>query len=1187
MTNINNSNIRKIILLLIIISSLISLATLIFSFTFNDVDLTPINATTADDLVCTWNITGSYDEINVTWYNNSIEHITKVGVGGSSDTLSNSLTKRDNIWNCTVKISNATLLEVLSDELTIINADPDSPDISNQTLFEDQTWSKSFTSTDPDGDSVTFICLPGGTLDECTSAGYLEWTPDQDDVGLHNFSFVAFDFPQDGSSVSIVSFNVTARNDPPLFSPALTDQIVNENETMQYIVTVSDEEDPDGPFTFSLVSSYNPERLEYNTTDDKDFTIRFIGNGKAMFSDIGNYSVNVTTCDPVNGSLCINGTFNLEVVSINHPPVFYPIQNKSATQGWSFNLSVNASDREIDDYVTFDILTRNCSVPNPWNITTLNNSHNATAIINVTALNNSHIACRNITITATDGKDTSVYYLDINLTNINDLPIIYNLSHYSGNTQNNTDIRNITAYTDTQFLYKINGSDPDLFTYESDIITYGDNSSLCVICPYLNLNTSSGIISFTPNITNVGNHTYSINLTDNDGLYTIQILSLEVINNTPPYFNPALENKTADEGELFTYDINATDPQNDSITYADNTPLFDMSQTGLINFTPSCNNISNHTITITLTDALGAYSNGNFTLEIVHKPNAPVLPIVYNRTILEEKPYYLDIGSSTTDDDLNCPVNENLTYSSSFIVGLTLFTIDSVTGEISFTPNDTSQGSYLVQINVTDYYNLYDTLIWNITVSNRTNSPIIHNITPYGYPTVFAWIEVPVLGANITTLNATENMIFNYDHVSTDPDGDPLVYDWQVDGSTVGTNSNLNYQWDFFSSGIRNLSLIVSDNISGALDNSVTFTWNMTITNLNRPPQINDSLPNVTVNSTENIGNYLTGLGWGEIRFYDPDGDPLSYTYTNTTKVTITRNGNTVTFEGVEIGNDSVIFTAFDGEYYLASDNVSITIIEIEEEEEEQQQQDQSSSSNTQIVPFSVIQEVEKEKEIYFDIIVPEKVTLYKNDTIRQLIRLVNRGNNTLRGVYISATTNHTDAEILFSTTYFPEIAPGDEAKTDLILTAYKLLNQYEIFIWANVTEPTYRDKAIIYINAIEKSRGNQSVTSTKITFAQDLLSSNPECLELNEFLEQALDFMDRQDYEKASQITDSVIQGCKYLVSQGKLRDERPTGLTIGLDLDKIPYIGPILLVFVLGMAFAIFMTVRARKENEGLKEQ
>ncbi len=1187
MINIKNSNNRKIALLLVAVISLVLVANLIFSFTINAVDLTPINATTVNDLVCTWNITGSYTQINVTWYNNSVEYTTKVGVSGSSDTLSSSLTKRDNVWNCTVRVSNSTILDVLSDKLTILNADPYPPDINNQTLYEDQLWSHTFTSTDPDGDSVTYICLPGDILDQCTSGGYLEWTPDQSYVGLHNFSFVAFDFPQSGSSVTIVSFNVTAVNDKPFFSPALSDQTMNENETLQYIITVDDEENSSGPFTFSMISSYNPERLEYTTSNDKNFTIRFIANDKAQFGDVGNYSVNVTACDPVNSSLCVNGTFNLEVITINHPPVFYPIQNKSATQGWSFNLSVNASDIEIGDTINFDVLTRNCSLPNPWNITTLNNSHNATAIINITILNNSHVACRNITITATDGKDSSSYLLDINLTNVNDPPIIYNLSYYFGNTQNNTDIRNLTAYTNTPFLYKVNGSDPDLFTYESEVIIYGDNSSLCVDCPLLNLNTTSGIISFTPNVSHVGNHTYLINLTDDDNLITEQTMYLIVVNNTPPYFNPALENKTANETELFTYDVNATDPQNDTITYSDNTPLFDISQTGLINFTPSCNNISNHTITLTLTDALGASSEDNFTLEIIHKPNAPVLPTVYNRTILEEKPFYMDIGSSTIDDDLNCPVTENLTFSSSFLSGATLFTINNVTGEISFTPNDTSQGNYLIQINVSDYYNFYDTLLWNLTISNRTNPPVIHNITPYGYPTVFDWIQLSVLGANITTLNATENMTFNYNQVSTDPDGDPLVYDWKVDGVTVGTSSSLTYKWDFSSSGIRNLTLTVSDNISGALDHNIKFTWNMSIANLNRPPAINDSLPNVTINGTKNIGNYLTGIGWGEIRFYDPDGDSLSYTYTNTTKVTIQVSGDSVTFEAVETGNDSVIFTASDGQYSVDSNNVTLFIIDVQNEEEQQQQQQQSSSQSTEIVPFSVIQEVEKEKEIYFDIIVPEKLTLYKNDTIRQPIRLVNNGNSTLRGVYVSATTNSTDTELLFSTTYFPEIAPGDEAKTDLIITAYKLLNQYEIFVWANVTEPNYRDKAIIYVNAIEKSRGNQSVTSTKITFAQDLLSSNPECLELNEFLKQALEYMDKQDYLKASQITDSVIQGCKYLVSQTKLKDERPTGLIIGFDLDKIPYIKPILLVFILLMSFAVFMTIKARRENQGLTEQ
>jgi hypothetical protein len=143
-------------------------------------------------------------------------------------------------------------------------------------------------------------------------------------------------------------------------------------------------------------------------------------------------------------------------------------------------------------------------------------------------------------------------------------------------------------------------------------------------------------------------------------------------------------------------------------------------------------------------------------------------------------------------------------------------------------------------------------------------------------------------------------------------------------------------------------------------------------------------------------------------------------------------------------------------------------------------------------------------------------------------------------------------------------------------------MNHYEIVIWANVSDPSYKDKAIIYVNAIEKARGNQSVTSAKITFAEDLLSSNPECIELNEFIRQAKDQIDNRNYEQASNILDSVIQGCKYLVSQSRLKDERPTGFTIGINLDSVPYLKPILIVFFILLTAGIVLTFKLKKANE-----
>jgi len=224
---------------------------------------------------------------------------------------------------------------------------------------------------------------------------------------------------------------------------------------------------------------------------------------------------------------------------------------------------------------------------------------------------------------------------------------------------------------------------------------------------------------------------------------------------------------------------------------------------------------------------------------------------------------------------------------------------------------------------------------------------------------------------------------------------------------------------------------------------------------------------------------------------------------------------------------------------------------------------------------------------IDLDIINPEPAVIYGNNTLRQVINIINTGNKTLHGIYLGAVTNSSTAKISFSNNYINELLEGAEQKTDLIIEDYKLYNNYEIIIYANVTNPEYNDKAVIFVNALEKSRGNQSVTSTKITFARDLLSSNPECIELNEFLKKSLDLMNIGEYAEAAKVTDAVIQGCKYLVSQSKLKDESPTGWTIKMNLDKYPFIKPLILLFGVIMISGILLTIRMKKINNDSEKE
>lgn len=1167
---------------------LILIGTIIFSFDFSPVDLIPNNATTEDTLICTWS--SGNGNVNVTWYNNSVRYGNTIINASNPQTISAGVAKKGQVWNCTVTEWNDSS-NIFSDFVLIRNANPSPPDIGNQTLEEDQLWSYLLTSTDSDGDDVEFFCLPASALDTCTAGGSVTWTPTISDIGLYNISFYAYD-PYDGISVTKVLFNVTPINDVPQPSVSLQDISINEGYILQYNITITDEENNSGPFGFNVNSTYYPpsEKIEYNTTDDKNFIVRFIGNRTADYTDSGNHTINIRACDPVNTSLCFDGSFNLEVIGLNQLPNITAIESKDRnyTEGENFTLYINASDIDAADTLNITVAS-SCPLTNPWKIFMINESSNASAVINSTPLNDSHISCRNITIAAIDSRGGQVARnITLNVTNINDIPQLNQLSYNPENTNSNINISNLTAYESILFRYGINSTDDDiLFGSDiSDYLTFRSNSSLCAGCPHLTVNSTTGLVSFIPNESYLGNFSYYFNVTDSYGANSSIIMRLNVVPNLAPYFNQTPPNITAYEETGFNITFNATDPEGYFGSFSDNSSLFNINATGFLNFTPLCSDIGNYSAMIIINDTLGRENSSEINIEIIMVPDTPQISSIQNLTILEELPLYINVNSSASDEDLSCGQVDSLSYTSRFITGNTLFNISSA-GIISFTPNDTSEGNYLINITIIDSYNLNSSVLWNLTILNRSDPPVINNVTPYGYPYFSGWTTPAALGGYFTTINASENMTIVYDHNSTDPEGDALVFNWTIDGTLTGSSKNLSRHWNFTDSGIHNVTLTVSDIVNGTMAHYVRFTWNTSVNNLNREPELNNSLANVSVNGTMIIGNYLSCGNYvlgvcNETRFYDPDADSMTYTHSAAEKVSISISGETVTFTGEELGTEVIVFTANDGSVSKSSNNVTVTVNELPDESSSSSSSSGGGGGSTRYVPYSVIQEIEKEKEIYFDIIVPEPVTIYKNDTIREVISLVNSGNKTLRGITLSALTNATGAEISFSKDFFPELKPGESEKTDLVVTAYKLLNNYEIIIFANITEPKYTDKAVIYINAIEKSRGNQSVTATKITFARDLLSSNPECLELNEFMKKAQGQMENGQYDEASKIVDSVIQGCKYLVSQAKLKDERPAGFRFFIGLDKVPMLKPAVAILSIVIAAGAYMTFRLKKENE-----
>lgn len=104
-------------------------------------------------------------------------------------------------------------------------------------------------------------------------------------------------------------------------------------------------------------------------------------------------------------------------------------------------------------------------------------------------------------------------------------------------------------------------------------------------------------------------------------LLLLVLISMTNVLGLPPTFDEALPNIiTVRSGEFLNFKINATDPDNDTITFIDDTVLFDIdSSTGLMYFQPVPTDQQTYTITITL-QTIDANVSDSFTLEVIATP---------------------------------------------------------------------------------------------------------------------------------------------------------------------------------------------------------------------------------------------------------------------------------------------------------------------------------------------------------------------------------------------------------------------------------------------------------------------------------------------------------------------------------------------------------------------------------------
>jgi len=279
-------------------------------------------------------------------------------------------------------------------------------------------------------------------------------------------------------------------------------------------------------------------------------------------------------------------SFKFILLDVNYPPSLIIDDEINSTEDMPFYYDVNATDPN-NDVLTFS------------ENTTLFDIDPATGIISFTPTNDD-VGVYSINFTVTDAfglSDSRV--VSFTVINVNDAPFF------------DPPLQDQQVYARTPFYYDINATDID----KGDTLTFFDNTSL------FNISPETGIINFTPGDELVGNHSIAITVCDDSGAAnncTTASFVLEVLFfNHPPVLSP-IGDQVGYVNLRFTLDVNATDEDNDTLTFYTNATFFSINPvTGLIDFVPTEAMIGTHTVMVWVADN---YTNVSETFQFAILP---------------------------------------------------------------------------------------------------------------------------------------------------------------------------------------------------------------------------------------------------------------------------------------------------------------------------------------------------------------------------------------------------------------------------------------------------------------------------------------------------------------------------------------------------------------------------------------
>ena len=283
--------------------------------------------------------------------------------------------------------------------------------------------------------------------------------------------------------------------------------------------------------------------------------------------------------------------FVVEVADILHSPVINSAPLTSATEGQLYGYDVDATDEDPGDVLVYSL----DAFPFGMDI------DGATGLIDWTP-GLSQLGGHAVTVRVEDGTGRSdTQSFTITVINVNDPPVIV-----SGPT--------LLALQTQPYTYDVEATDPDpgdLLAYLLDLAPAG-----------MGIDGVTGLIQWTPDESQRGDHPVTVRVQDIEGLfdtqsYTLTVGAPVVGTNEPPEFTSAPPTG-ARQGELYTYQAEAIDPNPDDIIrfFLDSGPagMAIDPVTGAVQWTPTADQIGPAAVTLRVEDLGGLFDLQTYSI---------------------------------------------------------------------------------------------------------------------------------------------------------------------------------------------------------------------------------------------------------------------------------------------------------------------------------------------------------------------------------------------------------------------------------------------------------------------------------------------------------------------------------------------------------------------------------------------